>query len=316
MRRRSDVRRHLILSRIIGVLALVSAAALLLGPGCENPACECPNCLPFLDVEEEDTTTPPKDVTTDTSGNPDGTGGPCGCVKVGSFYRFTKLKLLTIDNTDHPVIGTLNPMWQADINKFELNILLKVTEVTEDKIAMQFMNAARVGTDGGMCLLPHTVEDLVLKRNGCQLESEGESNLNVFAGAQAHPKNCTTTLPVQHAIPISRLLTTAESTDDCSRIIKGKVSNGMMAKAALSELCTCITVPDDMSDVCGPLDASFVDVDGFCKGCNDTYMNLLTLLDGYGTLNFECEMTDGTPGACLTAEYEADLLASAPPECP
>ena len=129
---------------------------------------------------------------------------PCSCLAVGTWYRFDTLGLTSLDGKLHPVISALNPLWLADMGIDELNILFEVTEVTQNTLTFRAVNAARVGTDGDICVLTDTGVTFTFPRDGCTLNASEESGIHVYAGDETHPKNCTTALPVHHAIPVSK----------------------------------------------------------------------------------------------------------------
>ena len=252
-------------------------------------------------------------VAKDTAGQEtSGGGGSCGCVKVGDWYRFDQLQIDTIDNGPHNVIIVLNPLWKQDVENLELNFYLQVTGVSDDEITFEVVNGARVdGTLDKVCLLPYTSAKLVHPRQGCEFKESQPSAMNVYAGTESNRKNCAPTIDVPHSIAVRKAVLKAKMTDDCSRIIEGKVVSGALAQAALEKTCTCVN-PGKRAEECQTLDASFEG--NSCDGCNEKYQNLKTLLLNFGELKWACDV-DGAPAACLEASFSAVKVDGPPPTC-
>jgi hypothetical protein len=302
----------------------LSLSLLVLAAGCWNRPDNSYNVLPYPDAECEpghsgdDPSSPA--VTTDAGSSPgDATGGDltgaCSCMTVGSWYRFDSLGLTSLDHEIHPVISTLNPLWIADMDIYELNILLEVTEVTQDTLQVRAVNGARVGEEGAICVLEDTSVTFNFPREGCTLKGSDASAINVYAGDETHPKNCTTVLPVPHAIPVQQVILEAKVSDSCDSISDGNVISGVIGQADLLGTCTCLLFGGDLSDACGELEADYESDAGLCKGCNDTYVNLEELLNGFGALDYLCETTDDGPGVCLDGFFSAYRLDASPPSC-
>ncbi|MDP6944661.1 MAG: hypothetical protein QF464_10970, partial [Myxococcota bacterium] len=91
--------------------------------------------------------------------------------------------------------------------------------------------------------------------------------------------------------------------------------SGVIGKAELLGTCTCLVLGPGLSDQCGELEADYVSDQGFCQGCNDTYINLEELLVGFGDLEYKCTtLTDG-PGVCIEGHFSAYRLDETPPVC-
>jgi len=246
---------------------------------------------------------------------PANAGGACGCIALGSWYRLDLFGLDTLDGENHPVIATLNPLWAADISKTELNLLFEVTGVTDAMVTFRAVNAARVGTEGDMCVLESTQVEFAFPRAGCALTPSGESAINLYVGDEEHPKNCTAVLPVPHAIPIEQVVLEATMSADCTTIESGTVVSGVIGQHALLSTCTCLVLGSGMSDECGALDAAYVSDTGLCAGCNDTYFNLETLIKGFGALDYGCTALAGGPAVCIDGHFSAVRMAAPPPSC-
>jgi hypothetical protein len=284
--------RHLALPLLVAVAA------------CANEVDSSENKLPYLSERE---------VVDTAGGDQEVSQTGCECITAGRWYRFDTLALTTIDGKNHPVISTLNNLWQADINGLELSIMLEVSEVSASEIKARVMNGARVDGTQTICRLEHTVVDVTFPRSGCRLEASNESPFNVYAGTETYPKNCSTTLPVRHAIPVSRARLEATVSDDCGRIIGGKVPSGGLGQAELGKICTCLLLPGAPAEDCGALDQSF-DANA-CLGCNAKYQPLGQLLNAFGEPEWLCTTESGAPAACLTADFTAIAMEAAPDPC-
>jgi hypothetical protein len=304
----------------------LSLSLLILASACWNEPDNSYNVLPYPDVEcepgqiggDEDAGGEPTTVDTGSAAA-DATGseltGPCSCLTVGTWYRFDSLGLNTLDRAVHPVISTLNPLWIADMDVFELNILLEVLEVTQSTLRVRAVNGARVGEEGDICVLEDTGVTFDFPREGCTLKNSDQSGINVYSGDETHPKNCTTVLPVPHAIAVQQVVLEAQVSDSCDTIGDGKVISGVIGQQDLLGTCTCLLFGGDLSDKCGELEPGFESAAGLCKGCNDTYVNLEELLNGFGKLDYLCKTTDDGPGVCLDGFFSAYRLDTSPPSC-
>ncbi len=290
---------------------IISLAICVIASGCWNDPVTSFNTLPFPDAE-----CAPGEGDVHDTGNTPADPGPCDCLTAGSWYRFDTLGLSSLDGEVHPVIATLNPLWLADMGISELNILFELVEVAQDSLTVRAVNGARVGTDGDICILDETAVSFDFPRDGCALHPSQESAINVYAGDETHPKNCTTVLPVQHAIPVQKVVLEANLSDSCDRINDGNVVSGVIGREELLSTCTCLTFGGDLShEACGELDPDYVSDDGFCKGCNDTYINLEELLNSFGALDYKCTTVTDGDAVCIDGFFSAYLLDSAPPSC-
>lgn len=275
--------------------------------GCASPVDTSENRLPSVSSQPIDGDTTESDTTQGET-----SGGACDCLTVGRWYRFDSLVLTSIDGKDHPVIATLNGLWGADIVALELDILLAVKAVSATSVTMSVMNGARIDGTQDICSLTDSAIEIVFPRSGCSLEASAESAFNVYAGTETYPKNCSTTLPVKHAIPVSRARLEGTLSDDCGAILSGKVPSGGLGQSQLDEVCTCLLLPGQPAEKCGALDASFADTT--CVGCNAKYQPLGGLLRAFGEPDWLCQTEDGKPAACLTADFTA-VATDAPSPC-
>lgn len=282
-------------------LLLLLVAVTCLVAACENDVDTTPNVFP----SDEGSTV--QDVNLQASCS--------SCLVPGSWYRFDQLQLVGLDgNQNHPVISVLNGLWAEDIGIFELNVMFEIKEVSETNVVVDAINAARVGTEGAICLIPETRTTLRFGLDGCQLTDSEPSNINIYAGNETNPKNCSTTQPVRHAIPITNLKIAAAVTEDCSSIVNGTTISAVFSDKALEEICTCARA-GDFSDVCEPLEADYADAVGKCAGCNGNYRNLRDLLSRFSPLQLTCTDPDGDPAVCLDAVFSAQPWPEPPPVC-
>lgn len=291
-------------SAVVVAMGVVVGAWSMLASGCSNETDASENKLPYLSERE---------VVETVGGGEEVSASGCECLTAGRWYRFDRLALTSIDGEDHPVISTLNNLWQADIDGRELSIMLEISEVGASEVKARVMNGARVDETETVCRLDHTVVEVVFPRSGCRLEASNESAFNVYAGTETYPKNCSTTLPVRHAIPVSRARIEGNVADDCGGIIGGKVPAGGLGQAELDEICTCLLLPGAPAEDCGALDASF-DATA-CLGCNAKYQPLGQLLAAFGEPEWLCTTEDGAPAACITADFTAVAMEAAPSSC-
>lgn len=280
--------------------AIIAATAL---GACDNPVDAMPNKLPSASALDATDTGPDVDP-----------AATCDCLAVGQWFRFDSLVLTSIDGGDHPVLPTLNGLWAADIAGHELNLLLEVTAVSATEVTMTVVNGARVDGTTDICEVTDTAVTLVFPRDGCHLGPSAESGFNVYAGTETYPKNCSTTLPVKHAIPVSRARLDGTVSATCDAIVGGKVPSGGLGQGALGQVCTCLLLPDQQAEDCGALDPTF-DATPSCAGCNAHYQPLGDLLTAFGDVAWSCTTEGGDPAACLTADFTAAALPSGPPTC-
>lgn len=284
-------------SRFVFVLASAAASG-----ACSNPVDGAENALPYLSRQE---------VVEDVSSHIP--SGACDCLTVGRWYRFETLALTSIDGAEHPVISTLNNLWQADIEASELSIMMEITAVSETSVTTRVLNGARIDGTSEVCALEDTAVEIVFPRDGCRLDTSSDSAFNVYAGTEAYPKNCTTTLPVPHAIPVSRARLEGNVSEDCGQILAGKVPSGGLGKAELEQVCTCLLLPGSPAEDCGALEPGFADT--ACVGCNKNYKSLSQLLTAFGDVTWSCTTEDGAPAACITADFTAVAMEAGPRTC-
>jgi hypothetical protein len=282
--------------------AVVSAVSVLSLAGCENPTDASENKLPYQSRVEA-----VEEVATEVSE----TG--CDCLTVGRWYRFDTLALTSIDKGDHPVMATLNGLWEADIAGNELNILMEISAVSATEVKAKIRNGARIDESPNICAIASSTIDVTFPRTGCRLDASSESAFNVYAGTETFPKNCSTTLPVKHAIPVSRAQLEGVISEDCGSIIAGKVPAGGLGQAELGQTCTCLVLPGAPASDCGALEPDFADT--ACVGCNSKYQPLSQLLQAFGEVKWLCQTDSGQPAACLTADFTAVALPAAMPAC-
>ena len=243
---------------------------------------------------------------------------PCRtCIQEGSFYRFTELSLTSLDgNETHPVIGTLNSLWAGDVENHQLNILFEIKEVTEDRIKVSALNAAWNGEgDNDYCLLTNTAIEFDFTRSGCGFVNEDPAGINIYAGSQEFPKNCSVTDEFPNTIPVRDVTLEGAFNDTCDEIISGLVPSALIAKQALDQTCTCLIGPASPLDACKGPDSSYMgDADGQCGGCNDSYRSLNSLLSAFGELSYSCD-DGGNPAVCIDARYKATRLNFTPEVC-
>lgn len=284
---------------VLWVLAVSSAGA------CANEVDTSQNVLPWLSERE---------VVDAEEVAPEVATGSCDCLTVGRWYRMDSLALTTIDGKEHRAIPNLNNIWKADIAALDLSILMEVTAVDAASVTMRVVNGARIDGEQRVCRLDATAVDVVFPRDGCRLDASAESAFNVYAGTLDYAKNCSTTLPVKHAIPVSKARLEGNVSEDCGAILQGKVPSGGLGQAELGEICTCLLVPGKPASDCGALDPAFAD--NACVGCNAKYQPLGQLLNAFGAPDWLCTTESGAPAACLTADFTAVALEAGPEACP
>jgi hypothetical protein len=253
--------------------------------------------------------------------------GACGeCLSVGAWYRFTELKLTDISGGTDGLKGALNQTWALDILKHELTILMEVVSVDASQVEFRLVNGARVG-ESGLCRLLETEVSMIQPFEGDELGASEPTTFYVFAGSQAHPKNCNAAY--HHSIPVSQVVVTSGCSGVCDPIeedfIVGEF-NGAMSKSGFNGTCTCLELGDKLSDeACGDFSADYIDdvYDGVCDGCGPEYkalgalVGLFNMEDGKPKeLNFgDCEELAGEPAVCVTATFRASRMLEAPPAC-
>jgi hypothetical protein len=283
----------------LATLALAMAA-------CSNPVDDTENVLPTGDDP-------------DTGGGTDTTGGSgdCDCVQVGDWYAFTQLELVSVDgDTETPLVDSLNGIWRDDLARGELNLLFEVTAVETDSVVVRAMSGARLTGGTDVCALEATSVEVTLPKARCAVGPSPEAGINIYSGTVDNPKSCSTTLPVQHAIPIERVVLEGNLTDTCDELVGGRVVSGVLAQDALGQICSCLQLgqSDATAEDCGRLDPAY-DKTG-CAGCNGNFTNLATLLPILGEPDWACETGTGGAGACVEAAFDASRLDVSVPPCP
>lgn len=271
------------------LLVLTSAAAVV---ACDNPVDTSENKLPYLSERE---TVEETEVVA---------SGDCACLAPGLVFRFDKLEVTNINGDQNPVIETLNGLWKSDIEHRELNILVELTDVADDEVKAKVYNAARIDDTSDICMLADTTVDVTFPRAGCELQISSTASFNVYAGTETYPKNCSTTLPTKHVIPVSDARLQGVVANDCSAIMAGAVPSGALAQADVGKVCTCLLLSGGEAKDCGELDPQYTN-NGKCVGCNASYQPLDGLLDAFQVDSAACRTADDRPAACLAAAWTA-----------
>ena len=300
---------------LAGALALASLTA------CENPVDTKPNVLPIAKGD-----TAEQDISDDAS------AGSCDCLQPGMWFRFDTLQIKSLDKSatsdgSHPVIGTLNPLWQKDIDRMELNFYFRVKEVSATEVKLEIVNGARVqGTGTGKpdsppaetCLITETAAEIVAPRDGCKILKSQPAKMNVYAGTPSIPKNCNSGWAIKNVIPLEETYITAEITPDCKAVVNGLVDPAVIPKKALDNTCTCLTLGGTgLAEECGAMDPTYpgnVNDNNACAGCNKVFQSLTSLLNAFGDLQYGCTVADGV-GVCLEATFSAKSIDASPAAC-
>ena len=237
----------------------------------------------------------------------------CGCLKVGTRFRFTAFALTALaGDSKHLAIGQLNAIWKKDIGAKDLNFYAEVTAVTATQVELRIVSGARIaGTADKTCLLPGTAAELVHGRSGCALSEATASALHMYAGTLANPKHCSPATTVKNVIPIAGAKVALKVADDCSALLGGTIE-GAVAPSELAKVCMCLLLgPNDKpEDKCFP-DPTYSDDE--CAGCSNL-ASLITALSAGKTPAAGCDAGPGK-GICINATFEAQRIATAPPAC-
>lgn len=287
--------------------ALLTAAGchILTGEPVRSPADDV-NVLHAAGADVDDTAAP-------GANDAGGAGGDCGCVTVGSWYRFDALKVTALDGGPHNAIGVLNSLWKGDIERHELNFFVRIEAVSDDGVVLKVVNGARLdGKTGEACALPYTETQVAVARAGCTLTDSTPTDLHIYAGTVSNKKSCAPAHAAPHTIAVREVVMRAALSADCSRIVAGKVVAGALPKGALEQTCICVN-PGQGAEVCGKPDPGFVGKS--CDGCNDKFQNLMSLLQNFQAPSWACAV-DGEPAVCIEAEFSATRLDAGPPSCP
>ena len=296
-----------------------------------NKLCEGVDVLVCNDATDATDTTSQSDGTNQSDGTdgqdgrtqPDGDGGACtDCIKVGAWYRFVRIRDIAADGASDAVSEILETNWAGDIERFELNVLLEVTEVTDDGIQFRVANGLRVGTEGEFCVVDTPQADLNMSYDQGGIGDSNEISLSIFAGSQTAPKNCNTEGGI-HAIGLSKITATATCNSTCEEPTEVGVFNvtgridGSFGEKAINTTCSCIALEGFSDDKCGVLDPEYEN--DKCPGCNSKFQSLkdlLLLFNANEDLDYSgCTDNEGGPAACLSALFDANLLTASPAAC-
>ena len=288
-------------------LTFICSLVLCIGViACENEIDTSPNILPVVEPLEPDMMS--------NGGEDINAGDRCtSCMEIGTWYRFTKLQLEAIDNGPHPVIQVLNSLWAADVDSHALNVLFEVRAIDGDQITMGAMNAAWVSeVEDDYCLLPETSIEFIFTQDGCSVANNLSAGINIYAGSQEIPKNCSPEGEAQNAIPVREVLLEAKLSSDCSELMNGTVRSAAIKKTALEETCSCLS---PIISSCQGLDPDF-EGNNFdeCAGCNQRYSSLSRQLNSISPLTWECDV-DGEQAVCIEASFAATRLSFTPSPC-
>ena len=293
-------------------LFIILASLFSLWTACENELDQSKNILPTPQTEQDAMTTGMDAMVNNTADMM--VGGACAtCPEIGSWYRFTKLQLDSIDRGPHPVISILNSLWSADVDSHALNILFEIKAVEGDQITVGAMNAAWLSeAENDYCILPETAIEFIFTQNNCTISNQQSAGINIYAGSQEIPKNCSPTGEALNAIPVRDVLLATEFTSDCGQLVNGVVQSAAIKKVALEETCSCLS---PVIASCEGIDSNFEGNNfGECAGCNTRYSSLSRRLNSIQQLNWECEV-DGEQAVCIGASFEANRLDFTPPVC-
>ena len=312
--------KHLMaFSSVHSLVLLIGFALLSIACEMENEIDESQNILPMIAGQMAGTET----AGTATAGNEQGgetEGGDrnenqcTDCAQVGTWYRFTSLGLEAIDNGPHPVIAVLNSLWSADVNSHSLNVLFEIRAVDGDQITMGAMNAAWVSeAEDDYCVMPETAIEFIFTQNACNMSNTVPAGINIYAGSQEIPKNCSPQGEATNAIPVRDVLLSADFAPDCGSIVNGTVRSAAIKRSALENTCSCLS---PVLSSCQGIDPNFEGNNfGECGGCNQRYSSLSRQLNSIQELTWECEV-DGEQSVCIEASFEASRLSFTPPQCP
>jgi hypothetical protein len=261
---------------------------------------------------------------TDGATEPDGDGGECAeCIKVGAWYRFVRIRDITADGASDAVAEILETNWAGDIERFELNVLMEVTESNENGVSFRVSNGLRLGTEGDFCVVDNPKADMTMPYDKGGLGDSNEISLSIFAGSPTAPKNCNIDGGI-HAIGLSKITATAGCNEGCDLPTEVGVFNltgqidGSFGEKAINTTCSCIALEGFSDDKCGVLDPSYENEK--CPGCNSKFQSLkdlLLLFNANEDLDYSgCTDNEGLPAACLNATFDANLLSASPAPCP
>ena len=241
------------------------------------------------------------------------------CLSVGAYYRFTELALQSVAGGEASVISALNAAWANDMSKDELSIYMRVEKIAGNNVTFRLVSGARVGSDGGKCLVRETEVDLALPVNEDGMGPSLSTDFYVYAGSEAHPKNCNPEAAA-HAIPVVNLVADVTCSGVCSPrdqdTLEGNFS-AALSKEGLMGTCVCLDLSptSNSDDACGEFSADYIGKDesgnpnGVCDGCGEKYQELGGLIPAFNggkDLAWEsCKEAVGAEAACLTAGFKA-----------
>jgi hypothetical protein len=297
--------------------------------GCENPIDETPNVLPSTPSNGGDLTgeggalsageTPSTGATSamcDGGAESEVGCGPCqDCPQQGTWYRFTDLDVISLDdNETHLAIRILNNLWAGDIDRHQLNILFEILETDGDQVRVRALNAAWISAEqDDYCVLPNTGIEFNFVKQGCAFTNPTPSGINIYAGSQNIPKNCALGIEVPHTIPVREVTLNGSFSEDCGAILNGHVPAASIPRSGLSQVCSCLY--PNIEGCLGPDPAYPGKDDGSCAGCAEPYNSLDQQLNMLGPLDFNCT-ADGGEATCLVGSFTAERLDFTPPVCP
>ena len=297
--------------------------------GCENTIDETPNVLPISTSSDggasgeggaliagETPSTGATSAACEGGAESEADCGPCQeCPQQGTWYRFTDLDVISLDDNDmHLAIRILNNLWAGDIERHQLNILFEIIETDGDEVRVRALNAAWISAaQDDYCVLPDTGIEFNFVKQGCAFTNPTPSGINIYAGSKTIPKNCAPEIEVPHTIPVREVTLNGSFSEDCGSIINGRVPAASIPRMGLSQVCSCLY--PNIEGCLGP-DANYPGKDdGSCAGCADPYNSLDQQLNMLGPLDFNCT-ADGGEATCLVGSFTAERLDFTPPVCP
>ncbi len=262
--------------------------------------------------------------------------------KEGDWFRFTKLGLKSISGGTSVLTQTLNSVWEKDIIKKELNILMRLKAIDGTKVTLEVMSGARIGKGdtATYCIVKNSLHEMTFPFSATGMGPSTKTALDVYAGNTENPKNCAAeqaTFDI-HAIPVKEI----EVNATCNGGKQTGTIKGFIAEADLKSVCTCVILDEKYADEgCGaaPSPTYKSPLPG-CNGCNEKYQSLNLLIPAFNAsktcpggkscdsacapgdpsccscdLDYECKDKDGSPAACIDAFFEAEPIAGPPADC-
>ena len=209
----------------------------------ENAIDDSPNILPTAAEQMAGTDIVEGGAEAGESGSGASNESQCAeCAQIGTWYRFNTLGLDAIDGKPHPVIAVLNSLWSADVGSHSLNVLFEIRAVEGEQITMGAMNAAWVSeAENDYCVMPETAIEFIFTQSECSMSNSVPAGINIYAGSQEIPKNCSPQGEAINAIPVRDVLLSAEFTSDCGSIVNGTVRSAAIKRSALEGTCSCLS---------------------------------------------------------------------------